>query len=343
VIQPIQPETAPVGAAPAAEAPASPSVDAPEGTLVSVPAEAPVLDGMADDAAWAAAAPITFRVSRGYNDFETEVTLKSVYDGSKVYFLATWADPTNSFLRSPWMKNDDGSWSIMKDPDDKGGDNNLFYEDKMAIIWTINNSIAGFESDGCWTACHRPEDTGKPYGNKYTENEGELGDIWHWKMVRNVGQIDDQYLDWTPWSPDTPNAGRKSDPNDGGGYKDNWIEDKSLPAFMAADGGSKDGAPGFILDADKVPFDDGVFAAGEMLPSVVVAPFVGDRADIAAGWQWADGQWTLEFGRDLVTDGEFDVQFADLSATYFFGLAVFDNAQVRHAFHNNAQALVFKP
>ncbi len=96
-------------------------------------------------------------------------------------------------MRSPWVKNDDGSWGKLSDPDDRGGDNNVYYEDKMAMIWTIDNSIARFESMGCFTACHDGEDEEvKPYGNKYTRSEGELGDIWHWKSVRNLGQVDDQ-------------------------------------------------------------------------------------------------------------------------------------------------------
>jgi hypothetical protein len=80
-----------------------------------------------------------------------------------------------------------------------------------------------------------------------------------------------------------------------------------------------------------------------MVPSIVVAPIVGDRGDISAGWTWADGVRTLEFGRALTTGSEFDVQFDDLSGTYFFGVAVFDNVQVRHAFESGSTPFVFKP
>jgi hypothetical protein len=43
--------------------------------------------------------------------------------------------------------------------------------------------------------CHAGE-ANKAYGNKYTQSEGEIGDIWHWKSVRSnpEGYIDDQYL-----------------------------------------------------------------------------------------------------------------------------------------------------
>jgi hypothetical protein len=46
--------------------------------------------------------------------------------------------------------------------------------------------------------------------------------------------------------------------------------------------------------------------------------------------------------RKLVTGSEFDVQFDDLKKPYTFGVAVFDNAQVRHAFHAGALTLMFE-
>ncbi|MBP7044196.1 MAG: ethylbenzene dehydrogenase, partial [Chloroflexi bacterium] len=73
------------------------------------------------------------------------------------------------------------------------------------------------------------------------------------------------------------------------------------------------------------------------------SPIVGDRGDISAGWQWVDGVWTLEISRALVTGSEYDVQFEDLTASYFFGLAIFDNAQVRHAYQYGANTLTFQP
>ena len=304
---------APEGAAMAVEA-AKPAMAAPEGALVSAKADAaPKLDGMADDAVWANATEVVIPVAGGANNGSTEIALKSVYSGDMVYYLATWADPTESFIRSPWEKQADGSWKVLKDPNDKGGDNNLVYEDKLAFIWDIGDSIKGFEAGGCMGLCHAGENSDKkPYGNKYTATKGEIGDIWHWKSVRNLGQIDDQYVDDTRYSADTPEAGRKSDTKDSGGYVNNETEDKKLPKFMAAKGGSKDGAPGYILDAEKVAFDDTLFKAGDRLPGIVKSAIVGDRGDITAEWKWADGKWTLEFGRKLVTGSPTDVQFDKL-------------------------------
>ena len=176
-------------------------------------------------------------VAGGANMGESVVTLKSVYTEDSVYFLVSWEDPTQSFLRSPWEMQADGSWLKLKDPDDVGGDNNVYYEDKFAFIWPINDSIPGFAQLGCFAACHAGENSDvKPFGNKYLAEEGQLGDIWHWKSIRNLNQIHDQYLDHTQYSADTPEAGRHGDPKDSGGYVDNVNEDKTGPAFMGPEG-----------------------------------------------------------------------------------------------------------
>lgn len=319
--------------------------EAPDGALVSVPAmDVPVLDGVADDGVWADAPVLTVSVSGGANDGSTEVSLQSAYDGDTVYYLVSWADTTQSFLRSPWEKQDDGSWVKLSDPDDKGGDNNVWYEDKMSLIWNTDSAIAGFEQSGCFVMCHAGETPdAKPYGNKYTAAEGEIGDIWHWKSVRNLHQIDDQYVDHITYTEETPSAGRHGDPKDGGGYTNNDNEDKSAPAFMPPDGGNKDGSPGWVLESEMVDFDDSLFVAGDRVPGVYKSEFTGDRGDISAESNYADGVWTVEISRAMVTGSEFDVQFDDLTDTYHFGVATFDNAQVRHAFQAGVSSFVFKP
>ena len=43
--------------------------------------------------------------------------------------------------------------------------------------------------------------------------------------------------------------------------------------------------------------------------------------------------------RKLVTNSEFDVQFNDPKKEYAFGVAIFDNAQVRHAYNTGVLKL----
>lgn len=312
-------------------------------------AAAPKLDGVADDPVWKSAPVASFEAVKGVhfkdNSGSTTGTIQAAYAGDTLYMLLTYDDPTFSVRRSPFQKQADGTWVKMKDPDDKGGDNNLVYEDKFALIWNIGGSIFGFnEKLGCNANCHAGE-PGKPYGNKYTTEEGELGDMWHMKYVRGgfLGQVDDQYLDHTRFDPEkAKEAGRKSDPKTGGGYTDVKLVD-GKPEFM-----SKDARPGnkggtyWIKAEDKAPFDDSKFAAGDEVASIVVEPFTGDRGDISVGIAWKDGKWVAEISRKLVTGGKTDVQFDDLAKTYGFGIGLFDNAQVRHAYTQPPLHLVFQ-
>ncbi len=317
--------------------------------------QAPAIDGVAE-ALWdkASALQLTldqtpYEPSNGYKGMKkTKVTIKSLYDAENVYFLVQWADPTQSLQRQPWVKQADGSWKILKNPDSTGHDN-TYYEDKMAMFWNINTQ--NFDPRGCAVVCHKAragkiagiEDSSP--GRKYTNKAGETLDMWHWKGVRNgsVGQMDDQYVDDTHDPKLNADWGRKSNDKTGGGYSDNINAAKNGPAFMNKNPGEENKF--WVLDSDKVPFEDH-FKAGDMVPGIVVAPFTGPRGDISAQGKWANGTWTLEIKRTLVTTGANaktqDVQFSDLSKAYPFGIAVFDNAQINHLFHEGVLKLSFK-
>jgi len=108
-------------------------------------------------------------------------------------------------------------------------------------------------------------------------------------------------------------------------------DDKKGPKLALA--GNKPAPPYWILDSEKEPFDDSQYEAGDEVPGIVVTPFAGDRGDLSAKHAWKDGVWTLVIARKLATNSEFDVQFNDLKKEYAFGGAIFDNAQVRHAYN----------
>lgn len=322
---------------------------------------APKLASGAADPAWAKAKPLKVGLSGGANFKEggTTAVLKAVYSGDMFYMLVQYDDPTESVRRSPYQKQADGTWKKVKDPDDAGGDNNKYYEDKLGVIWNINGSIKNFATQGCMVACHMGE--GKPFGNKYTNNEGELGDMWHLKSIRTgyIGQTDDQYLDHTRYDKEkSPNAGRKTEPKTSGGYTDiklvdgkpEFMDKSGMPAAAGAPVKVASAAKGvgvirgttyYLREEDKVAFDDGKFKPGDEVASIAVAPFGGDRGDIATAITWNKGKWTAVMARKLVTGSKYDVQFDNLDGTYEFGVAAFDNAQVRHAFHGGALKLTF--
>ena len=291
--------------------------------------KAPTIDGQVDDA-WSKAKPVTVHVNGGINKGETDVAFKAIYSQDTIYFLAQYKDPTESLRRQPWVKQQDGSWKALPGSE--------AYEDKFAVIWNINDSIKGFNQQGCAVACHAVT-TGRDRPLKYTNAEGELGDTWHVKTVRTnpVGQIDDQYVDNDTKAEE---AGRKSDAKTAGGYANNSKEGQKSPPFALP--ANKPAPPYWIMDSEKVPFDDSKYKAGDEVPGIVIAPFTGDRGDISAKTVWKDGMWTIEWSRKLQTGSKTDVQF-DPKKEFYFGLAVFDNAQIGHAVQDGVTKLSFEP
>lgn len=290
--------------------------------------KAPTLDGVAEEA-WNKAKPVTIHVNGGINKGETDVTMKALYSQDTIYFLAQYKDPTESLRRQPWVKQQDGSWKALPGAQ--------AYEDKFAMIWNINDSIKGFNEQGCAVTCHATT-PGRDRPLKYTNADGELGDTWHMKTVRTnpVGQIDDQYLDNDTKAEE---AGRKSDAKTAGGYTNNSKEGEKTPPFALP--GNKPAPPYWIMDSEKVPFDDSKYKAGDEVPGIVIAPFTGDRGDLSAKAVWKDGAWTIEWSRKLQTGSKTDVQF-DPKKEFYFGVAVFDDAQIGHAVQYGVTKLTFE-
>jgi hypothetical protein len=323
----------------------TPQQAVPPNTLVAAKvAAAPNLSALAADSAWARATPLTFKISDGVNfaggKGESQVTLKAVYTADMLYMLVQYQDPTDSVRRGPYQKQADGSWKQLKDPQNKGGDDNVYYEDKWAFLWPAS-PVRNFETQGCTVACHLGE--GKPYGNKYTRTEGEILDMWHMKGMRTapMGFVDDQYTDHTRYDPQkSPNAGRKGDP---GGAEYNAIPlENGKPKFMDRSGRAANaGGKYWIARGDEVPFDDSRFKPGDEVAAHISNVLQGDRADVRVAVGWKDGMHTSVLSRKLVTGSKYDVQWDDLSKRYAFGFAAFDNAQVRHATSDDPMFLVF--
>lgn len=310
------------------------------GTLTSAKvAAAPVIDGT-PEAIWDQTTAITVNVAGGANAGAHTVTLKSVYTDDSVYFLATWNDQTESLRRMPWQKQADGSWKQLKTPDIKEGGENTFYEDKFSQFWNINTP--SFDASGCFATCHAGENADvKDYGNMYTPNTGEKIDMWHMKMVRTnpTGYIDDQYLDSIRYSKDTKEAGRHSDPGTTP-YSNNINAAKNAPNFTSTTQPAQTSKAYWIINSEKQPFKD-TYKANDEIAAIVASPPDGDRADIKAKAVYADGKWTMEYGRKLTTGSQYDVQFSDMKKEYSFGTAIFDNAGTRHSYESGVSKLVF--
>ena len=314
-----------------------------------------VLDAKAEDA-WNKAKALSvlvdqlpYKPDNGYKGMkETTVRIKSLYDKEFIYFLIQYRDPTQSIERFPWVKQPDGKWKQLSNKDSTGHDN-TYYEDKFGMFWNIK--ARGFKKKGCDIACHM-SDNGKTAGirdkspgRKFTRRAGETIDMWHWKSVRSnpVGLFDDQFVDSTKDPKKNKNWGRKGDSKLGGGYKNNRNKANTAPAFMNTPHSLANKY--WVMPGTKAKFVD-TFKPGSVVPGIILSPFTGSRGDIKAKGVWANGMWTIEVKRKLVTRGEKanmqDVQFKDLSKSYYFGISVFDNSQINHIYHEGALVLRFK-
>lgn len=317
-------------------------------TLVAVKvATAPNPAALDTDPVWANAKALKIELSGGRNFADgkgmTDAYLKAVYTDDMIYMLVQYADPTNSVRRGPYQKQADGSWKKLGDPANKGGDDNVYYEDKWAFLWPTGEITAQFAKEGCAVMCHEGE--GKPYGNKYAPKEGQIVDMWHMKGSRSApwGMVHDQYTDHTRYDAKTaPNAGRKGDPGMAGGDYDGIKLVNGVPEFMNRDGKAGNaGGTYYIKRGDQVAFDDSKFKAGDEVASYITNPLTGDAADLKLAHAWKDGKITSVVSRKLVTGSKYDVQFDNLNSRYPFGFAAFDNAQVRHATADDASFLTF--
>ena len=320
----------------------------------------PELDGDPGDAAWQAAAPVVVATSRGANADEgmTDVQIRALHDGEQIYVLLQWDDETRSQKHLPLVKTAEG-WTV-RQTEYGIQDEDLYYEDKFGVMLARDGGIAGDHTIhlGQKPLAGKPGPSGGR-GLHYT-TDGSIVDVWHWKSVRTgnsvMNQIDDNYFG-PPMEPKESGrytGGYSKDPKDGGGYTMNWESFSSTtvtPTHLPRDPGMLakfqgvdltpevgDNVGLFLRKSDTVPYDAALdtledYPVGTIMPAVVVdAAMEGDRGDVTAVSQWADGVWTMEIQRKLDTGSKYDIAFLKDVPTYLW-VAAFDHAQTRHTRH----------
>ena len=329
-------------------------------------ADAPILDGDTSDPVWRNTSPLSVMTNQGGNfdgKGESRIDIRAVHDGTWVYFLFTWEDPTRSLKQLPLIKQVDG-WHLLHDGYEQG-DEHAFNEDKFSVLLTtMDVDLAGdrtFHSSPHPLADAPATMTGR--GLHYTMVPGLYADVWQWKATSGgpTGWMDDDHFG-PPVEP-TPMQANYTVPYRGGfahdpgtaNYSDNFVlsadavgEDRivtprRLPRDLAAmtaamgqitldpDVGESDGARWFMTDADSVPYTvdlDRQIPVGTILPGVIIAgEFSGDRADVRCAARWASGHWALEVARRLDTNSQYDVP---IKSGVFMRVAAFDHSQIRH-------------
>jgi len=333
--------------------------------LVATP---PILDGELGDPVWRESTPVVVHTMQGANlggTGESQVEIRAVHDGQKIYFAFRWEDPTRSLARLPLRKERDG-WHLVGE---RAGNADVvdYYEDKFAAIFSHSDA---FGADGATHLGPKPSGNHPPSlndrGLHYTD--GHLIDMWQWKSSRGglLGYMDDQYIgplreptsneanrqaryQGGYWNDAGPVLYQYNFPFEGpGGYK-GPVQPKALPkdvaAMSAALGHFDLGDPNHSMDADArwwmteaevIPYSkeaDAEIPVGTVMPGVLIKDgFAGDRADIRAGARWKDGHWTLEVSRDLATSSPTDVNF-EIGTDLYMWVAVFDHTQTRHTRH----------
>ncbi len=282
----------------------------------------PKLDGSGKDDAWKNAKEIVVEAVDG-----PEISVRSVHTDNEIFFLFTWEDESASNNQDMWVY-DGSKWGIKQEVRYEGEEAWEASSDRLALQWVINESIPGFEEKGCRKICHAPEKEDK----MYTDGPVQRTDIWHWtsSTTNPAGFAYDQYLD-------NKNLPKAKEPNQelriSVAHHDDGVVSRNLenqrnkssdkPKWMP----SKKNSGPFLLRGDEVPFS-AAFKKGDFVPGYVLWRPKGSRGDVSAAGKHSeeDFLWTLELGRKLVTeDKKDDVQFADKTQPYFFGLAVWDN------------------
>lgn len=342
---------------------------------------APTIDGTIDASwenspalAFSTAVPeVTGDVFRGFTgNIIPSVTLRAAYDNTNIYFLAEWDDPTQSLARQPWYFDPaTNRWAQEAAGPTFSSSGSIsrpaFYEDKVALLWNVNNTVSGWNSATCYKSCHTGLPATDGSSRHFTNFISEKIDMWHWKSVRggvNSYQFDDQYQDNT-----YPN-GRKSDAG-AGAYTDNkqtltitgTTTSVSVPKYMVpgktnyywimgeeitngtaltvtavsetgvltiSDGSTVD--PNIGTDYQRV----GSGLGPKAIPGITVTAYTESRGDIYCKSTYTGTGWILEFQRALKTgDTEnHDIDFTSLADAYF-GFAIFENAQIAHSIKPN--------
>ncbi|MDN3650402.1 ethylbenzene dehydrogenase-related protein [Reinekea marina] len=247
------------------------------------------LDGDLREAAWAQANTVRVQTYQGYRQPTqgTLVTIKALRDNKNIYFYISWPDSTRSQMHVPLIKTEEG-WKVVQ-TDLKQANENTFYEDKLAVMFTQSSSLAG---GGTVQLGEQPlKDQPAPpskRGLHYTTN-GQIADVWHWKSVRtglSLGQADDNYFG--PPSPSDSEYKRYT-----GGYQKDRDDCEHLVRWDGSDFQTKPECGGYVMNWTL--YDDGIItplrlpANKALLKRLGQANFDANESDFGSWWlDWED-------------------------------------------------------
>ncbi|CAN5860817.1 hypothetical protein BH10CHL1_BH10CHL1_27130 [soil metagenome] len=297
------------GVAPATSSGASSSV-ADANTIKAVKVDTVALDAAANY--WVTAPLLTVHTkstTKGQPD-GPDVNIQAAYDGKNLTMRLEWSDTTESNLNKAWVW-DGSKFSRSKD-----------LGDRMGVLFPIENN-ADFASKGCAGACHNLDADQEKWWMG-SESADQHLDLWQWTAASTnpVGQAQDEWMSKQE-DPAEMESGTHSDALKSGGSTSNVNKAKDGPAFMHR----TDLSASFIITGEQVPVDTSKLAKGASIPTSILAPWVGSRADIQAKGIWKDGKWVVVLLRSLDTGHDDDLVLTPPKA-YPLGIAVFDHTDL---------------
>lgn len=277
-----------------------------------------MVDGKERDLEWFGVNEIEVVVKGGSNlpGGRSRVRVKSFRNRYTVFFLIKWIDPDRSYNRH--LEKTERGWIEQgTEPLSRFGENHL-WEDGLAISLHKKQS-------GCMATCHLGGSEG--LGRHYTA--GDTADVWHWKAVSTdpAWQAEDG---WWGENIDKVFGGSHVDNQAGGGYRSNLNREWDQPYFLPRFYGIRHWIDITARTYDSYSVEGDTFSVGALVPSVVVAPAMGDVADVRARARWRGGVWTLEMSRRIASGSPFDLP---LIGEVYLSLAPFNNSRKGHAFN----------
>ena len=312
--------------------------------------------------------PVPAGVFDPYTDESNDFTLRAGTNADMIYFLLEWDDAEDSKDRQSWYFDDtDNLWKgqhkYANTDDDK------YYEDKFAFLWAATD-VSGFAGGTCYVTCHTDLTLVNPTdktARHYTNNDGEIVDMWHWKRVRSTFPptvIDDQQMVYKAHTGNSDVNGRTGDEGTAGYHGnsqtlqlDGTGADVSVPLYIIPEATDYNWITLTQIDDETAKLVIEVTSAGVLtyeetpggatgtidpaggdyeaatgtkrFPSVWVENFTGSRADLAVSAMHTGSGWVVEFSRKLDTTHDDDVLF-DVTKEFPFGLALFNNAAIAH-------------
>ena len=142
----------------------------------------------------------------GFLGNSTNVTMRSCYDASNIYYLVEWSTPQYHVQSAQWYYNpttrlwaqESGAPSLNAD----GTYRPPFAQDQFTMLWPIaNKPVASFGTLSCYAACHVNTSFGSgtpPSGGvMYTNGPNEELDCWRARLLQvcNANQANDCFID----------------------------------------------------------------------------------------------------------------------------------------------------